>query len=124
MNGMEISNEKISELLQNPEIVGMIASLASGFSQNTQDSAPKEEDSKEQNAESTALIKSEQSEMPMEFPIPRQHSDKRIALLQAIKPYINDTKKDKVDSLVKAIGVAGILSSYTGGMFGGFFGKQ
>ena len=121
---MEISNEKISELLQNPEIVGMIASLASGFSQNTQDSAPKEEDSKEQNAESTALIKSEQSEMPMEFPIPRQHSDKRIALLQAIKPYINDTKKDKVDSLVKAIGVAGILSSYTGGMFGGFFGKQ
>lgn len=45
-------------------------------------------------------------------------SDKRIALLKAIKPYVNDEKKQRVDGLVKAISVAGILNNYKGGLFG------
>ncbi len=39
-------------------------------------------------------------------------SDKRIALLKAIKPYVNDSKKERVDGLVRAIGVAGILNNF------------
>ena len=45
-------------------------------------------------------------------------SDKRIALLKAIKPYVSDEKKQRVDGLVKAISVAGILNNYKGGLFG------
>lgn len=45
-------------------------------------------------------------------------SDKRIALLKAIKPYVSDSKKERVDGLVKAISIAGVLSGYTGFIFG------
>lgn len=44
--------------------------------------------------------------------------DKRIALLKAIKPYVNDAKKERVDGLVRAISVAGMLSNYKNGLFG------
>ncbi len=46
------------------------------------------------------------------------NSDKRIALLKAIKPYISDSKKERVDGLVRAISVAGILNNYKGNLFG------
>ena len=45
-------------------------------------------------------------------------SDRRIALLRAIKPYISDSKKERVDGLMRAISVAGILNNYKGGLFG------
>lgn len=45
-------------------------------------------------------------------------SDRRIALLKAIKPYISDSKKERVDGLMRAISVAGILNNYKGGLFG------
>ena len=45
-------------------------------------------------------------------------TDKRIALLKAIKPYVSDSKKERVDGLVRAISVAGILNNYKGGLFG------
>ena len=128
---MEISNEKISELLKNPEIVGMIASLASGFSAGSSgNSADTTDTSAQEKAiavknDAVETISQENDEIPdVSFPKSKVYSDKRIALLQAIKPYINDEKKNKVDSLVKAIGVAGILNTYTGGVFGSFFGKQ
>lgn len=130
---MDLTNQKIAELLKNPEIVGMIASLASGFSSGTSESTPAQS--------STPLEKDVPQEMPeLSEPVSQEtftqtsepfqnynrnaYSDRRIALLQAIKPYVSDTKKDKVDGLVKAIGVAGILSNYAGGMFGNLFGKQ
>lgn len=130
---MDLTNQKIAELLKNPEIVGMIASLASGFSSGTSESTPAQP--------STPLEKDVPQEMPeLSEPVSQEtftqtsepfqnynrnaYSDRRIALLQAIKPYVSDTKKDKVDGLVKAIGVAGILSNYAGGMFGNLFGKQ
>lgn len=45
-------------------------------------------------------------------------TDRRIALLRAIKPYISDSKKERVDGLMRAISVAGILNNYKGGLFG------
>ena len=44
--------------------------------------------------------------------------DKRIALLKAIKPYVSDAKKERVDGLVRAISVAGLLNNYKNGLFG------
>ena len=135
---MDISNEKISELLKNPEIVGMIASLASGFSSGKSNKEIVQETSespeekplavKEDTVEASSQVLPEISEVQdnsvMQFSKSSAYSDRRIALLQAIKPYVNDSKKDRVDSLVKAIGVAGILNNYAGGMLGGLFGKQ
>ena len=129
---MEISNDKIAELLKNPEILGMIASLASGFSSQKKTEVKNDDDLPETTEESSEVVPasaqadlvttSAKNEFPDSFSSSSQ-SDKRIALLNAIKPYVNDAKKDKVDSLVKAIGVAGVLNNYTGGMFGGLFGK-
>ena len=129
---MDLSNQKIAELLKNPEIVGMIASLASGFSSGSGESTASETSSLvEPVPEQTEAIEpsaqetfSQLQESPLGVPGKNTYSDRRIALLQAIKPYVSDTKKDKVDGLVKANGVAGILSNYAGGMFGNLFGKQ
>ena len=129
---MDISNEKISELLKNPEIVGMIASLASGFSSGSAESVASSENPE---AEETAItikenvVGNSSDDKQLEIPVANltksnAYSDRRIALLQAIKPYINDAKKDKVDSLVKAIGVAGVLNTYTGTFLGGLFGNK
>lgn len=53
------------------------------------------------------------------FPVLKANdSDRRIALLKAIKPYISDSKKERVDGLMRAISVAGILNNYKGGLFG------
>ena len=131
---MDLTNQKIAELLKNPEIVGMIASLASGFSSGTGESSPIQpsepsekdvpQDLPEVSEPASHEVLAQVSEQPFQKLNKNAYSDKRIALLQAIKPYVSDTKKDKVDGLVKAIGVAGILSNYAGGMFGNLFGKQ
>jgi hypothetical protein len=122
---MEISNDKISELLNNPEIVGMIASLASGFSKDAPGNKSEISELPEDFSEnSQKAFEDVQPEIPSDILPPRNYSDKRIALLQAIKPYISDTKKGKVDSLVKAIGVAGILNTYSGTLLGGLFGSK
>ena len=131
---MDLSNQKIAELLKNPEIVGMIASLASGFSSGSGEGNTSEIPSKPEHEllpEHTGINESDSQEAFVEvqepsFTVPGKnaYSDRRIALLQAIKPYVSDTKKDKVDGLVKAIGVAGILNNYAGGIFGNLFGKQ
>lgn len=124
---MDISNEKISELLKNPEIVGMIASLASSFA-----SQPENKDKAEGGEAVETGSSSESSVSLAEAPLAHlaegfgnaAPKDRRIALLQAIKPYVSDSKKDKVDSLVRAIGVAGILNNYAGGIPGWIFGKK
>lgn len=128
---MDISNEKITELLKNPEIVGMIESLASGFSSGTpadntsSDNSETEETAIALKEDAVEAVSENQFEIPaVNFPKNNVYSDRRIALLQAIKPYINDAKKDRVDSLVKAIGVAGVLNTYTGTLLGGFFGNK
>jgi len=131
---MDIQSEKISELLKNPEIVGMIASLASGFSSKsttesnaseTTDVVNQEENVPAPDGKEALPVSQTLTDIPaLSFPKSNAYSDRRIALLQAIKPYVNDSKKDRVDSLVKAIGVAGVLNSYGTGIFDGLFGSK
>ena len=44
--------------------------------------------------------------------------DRRITLLKAIRPYVNDAKKERVDGLVRALSVAGLLSNYKNTLLG------
>ena len=44
--------------------------------------------------------------------------DRRITLLKAIRPYVNDAKKERVDGLVRALSVAGLLNNYINTLLG------
>ena len=44
--------------------------------------------------------------------------DRRITLLKAIRPYVNDAKKERVDGLVRALSVAGLLNNYKNKLLG------
>lgn len=117
---MDISNDKISMLLKNPELVGMIAKLAGGLSSQTtaQNQVPTENAAVEAVEATEALAVSENTEPMSAEPKPFAYADRRIALLNAIRPYVGESKRARVDGLVKAIGAAEVLSSYTGGLIG------
>ena len=44
--------------------------------------------------------------------------DRRITLLKAIRPYVNDAQKERVDGLVRALSVAGLLNNYKNTLLG------
>ena len=44
--------------------------------------------------------------------------DRRITLLKAIRPYVNDAKKERVDGLVRELSVAGLLNNYKNTLLG------
>lgn len=120
---MDISGEKINMLLKNPEVMGMIANLAGSLgAQNAKSASGTSAETASETAEPTAEIKASQPEqlpaLPSEIGIPNFGSDRRIALLNAIKPYVGESKKGRVDSLVRAISVAEVLNTYKGGLFG------
>ena len=142
----DISSDKIRQLLSDPKNIELIAGLAGSMNggllgalagnRNAESSKiqNKNDDVKEvsdftDNSDKT-IQDSEENEVPVSsfeggvpslpsFPgMSGIGSDKRIALLKAIKPYISDSKKERVDGLVRAISVAGILNNYKGGLFG------
>lgn len=116
---MEISKDKIASLLGNPEVMSMIAGLASGLSLPSSETSVLTSASSEKIPDADIEINEPEPKPVTELPkissnIPK---DRRIALLEAIKPYVSTSKRTKVDGLVKAIGVAGILNTYTSTFF-------
>jgi hypothetical protein len=95
----DVSSDRIKEILANPENLNLIASIAGGLSGKKDENIP---------AENKAEI-SEKKVPPIMNPV---GTDKRIALLNAIKPYVSERKKERVDGLVKAISVAGLINNY------------
>lgn len=131
----DISSDKIKQLLSDPKNIELIAGLAGsmngGLLGAISASSSKENNTAKENEETVAtdnFTDNSENEIPTSsFPDLTQSfapmannisSDKRIALLKAIKPYISDSKKERVDGLVRAISVAGILNNYKGGLFG------
>lgn len=141
----DISSDKIRQLLSDPKNIELIAGLAGSMNggllgalagngkaesskiQNKNDDVKEVSDFTD-NSDKT-IQDSEENEVPASsfeggvpslpsFPGMSIGSDKRIALLKAIKPYISDSKKERVDGLVRAISIAGILNNYKGGLFG------
>ena len=133
----DISSDKIRQLLSDPKNIELIAGIAGSMGGNggllgaLSGSDQKENDTGKESMDGVSnndFTDNAQNEIQTSsFPDLSQSfapavnnisSDKRIALLKAIKPYISDSKKERVDGLVKAISVAGILSNYKGGLFG------
>ena len=133
----DITSDKIRQLLSDPKNIELIAGIAGSMGGNggllgaLSGSGQKENDTGKGSMDGVSnndFTDNAQNEIQTSsFPdlsrsftpaVNNISSDKRIALLKAIKPYISDSKKERVDGLVKAISVAGILSNYKGGLFG------
>ncbi|MBP5245465.1 MAG: hypothetical protein J6036_03315 [Clostridia bacterium] len=98
----DVSSERIKELLSNPENLNLIASIAGGLSGKKNENAPDE---------SKAVFQAAEEELPP-AKTTSAITDKRIALLNAIKPYVSERKRERVEGLVKAISIAGLISNY------------
>lgn len=129
----EISSEKIRALLNDPKNIELIAGIAGSMGaakgetvQKTQAPVLPEKEMSAVETVKNEITESRNTEtMAGGFgdlggilSSSSFSSDPRIALLSAIKPYINEHKKERVDGLVKAIQVAGILNTYKNGLFG------
>lgn len=140
----DITGDKIRELLSDPKNIELIANIAgsgllgglaptSAAPQKVSDNTPEQSviPKSEDVLTETDTVSSLESVPALSGVLPTSDlsgksplgalsgtSDKRIALLKAIKPYVSDSKKERVDGLVKAISIAGVLSGYTGFIFG------
>lgn len=104
-------NEKIKNILSDPEsmksILAIASSLGASKSADADEASDMEEASKiADNISETAVNAVSALKMP------DVNSDERIKLLLSIKPFLNDKKKTRVDSLIKAIGAARIINTY------------
>ncbi len=132
----EPTNDKLRELLENPENLALIARLVGSMSggglgsllsgggggKRTTDTLSSEEAVHLTDSTDAENIEAEQTQPASTLPPPEKlpafgrdlSTDKRIALLNALRPYINDSKKERVDGLVRALRVAGLLNQYKG----------
>lgn len=115
------ATDKMQEILGNPDTLALIARLVSGLGKSGGQSEPAHE-VPESDAPTAAFHPPESLPSVSEASLPilsapafkDASSDRRIALLNALRPYINDSKKERVDGLVRAIRVAGVLNQYKG----------
>lgn len=135
----EPTNDKLRELLENPENLALIARLVGSMSagglgsllsggggeQHTKEVLTSETADRAESTETSVNTteETEEKEVPTSaVALPEKlpafgrdmSTDKRIALLNALRPYINDSKKERVDGLVRALRVAGLLNQYKG----------
>lgn len=133
----DVSSDKIKDFLSNPDNVNLIASLASSMSSGSGSG-----NAVSDNAGGEAEVHggfSDKDDTDFAMPLPETpekdaisqqmpsvpaisqglsllsgmaDGDNRVALLKAIKPYINDEKKSRVDGLVKAISLASLINNY------------
>ena len=95
--------DKITELLSSPEdlkkIIGLVGSLSGpkGGGIETEAIEKSSEDAPNETSEIEKLF--------------RHGKNERLMLLSALKPYLNDDKKDKIDTLLKILNAAEILFS-------------
>ncbi len=94
-------SEKIRAVLSDPESAAKIAAIASSLGvSGAAEKQPPQEDVPA--AVPTAAL-------PAQLPFNRGN-DKNTALLHAIKPFLREEKRDKLDSLIRAMSVAELIS--------------
>lgn len=95
-------SEKIRAVLSDPSAAASIAAIASSLSGGGEPEKPPGQ-------ESAALPASAHAPNLAQLPLSRG-TDKNTALLCAIKPFLRQEKRDKLDSLIRALSVAEIIS--------------
>lgn len=143
---MEITPEKITEILSDPQKLALISSLVNGMSANQ----PKEEFTTSTHQEENLIAKQGENQIspqdenavvqaknavdndPQPTPPETVNAisniapllsnsiagkgiyDERINLLKAVRPFLGEGRKEKVDSLIKALGAARIIGTIKG----------
>ena len=120
-------NEKIKSILSDPESLKSILSVASALGVTTASKPEKVEDNSEsgftaeeenvsanpKNVISALTSASAQGQLTPSFSESKtQYNDNRVNLLLSIKPFLSEKKRQRVDSIVKALGAAKLISSY------------
>ncbi len=109
------SSDILSKLLSNPESIKALSEVAKGIIGNNQTAPPAPQPQNTSDEQIQGKEVTAQGSAPPS-PAPQKNSfDDRANLLYSIKPYLRKERHDKVDSLIKAINIAKIINTYTGG---------
>lgn len=109
-------SDKLKSILSDPDSLNSILSMASALGLGA--SANKNEDYDEKKTDDTTPEDAVASNAikptaALSLPVPKiQNTDDRVNLLLSIKPFLSERKRKKVDSIVKALGAAKIISAY------------
>ena len=121
-------SEKLKNILADPDSLKSILSIASAFgSVNNNNKSISSSDASEKSSEVPDTQERVNEEKPSDavvepsvnamqtvsaFGNKANNADDRVNLLLSIKPFLSERKRQRVDSIVKALGAARLLSSY------------
>ena len=120
-------SEKLKNILADPDSLKSILSIASAFGSVNNNKSISSSDASEKSSEvpdtqervneekpSDAVVEPSVNAMQMvsAFGNKANNADDRVNLLLSIKPFLSEKKRQRVDSIVKALGAARLLSSY------------
>lgn len=106
-------NDKIQQALADPQSLKTIASLVSALSAKQEPDAHEAESDSQQLTEISEKIPSEViSAMSGLQKASSSPKDDRVNLLLSIKPFLNNRKQQRVDSLIKALGAVSLINAY------------
>lgn len=111
-------SEKLKQILSNPEAMSKISAIASGLGATQKKNETPKTENDEPSVSPQPSLTDSQSEMPFSadfVPALMQgfstNSDPRIALLSSIKPLLREEKRDKIDSITKALALANMMKN-------------
>ena len=120
-------SEKLKNILADPDSLKSILSIASAFGAVNNNKSTSSSDASEKSSAvpdtqervneekpSDAVVEPSVNAMQMvsAFGNKANNADDRVNLLLSIKPFLSERKRQRVDSIVKALGAARLLSSY------------
>ena len=120
-------SEKLKNILADPDSLKSILSIASAFGSVNNNKSISSSDASEKSSAvpdtqervneekpSDAVVEPSVNAMQMvsAFGNKANNADDRVNLLLSIKPFHSERKRQRVDSIVKALGAARLLSSY------------
>ena len=110
--------EKLNAILSNPEAMAQVASLAQslGQSQGEQDRSPAPESAPSQGGEGLlgldpALL---QKVLPLLTELNDSRSGEREQLLYALRPFLKESRRDKVDQALRAARILSLGKRFLG----------
>ena len=124
--------EKVRKLLSDPESVAKIKQIADGFSANGT-SAEKTPSAPAENAAPAEAVQAVETPTPAipDPPVPaaqvppktelpssiklstlNSSKEEKLALLRSVKPFLKEGRREKVDSMIRMISVASLLTGF------------
>lgn len=96
--------EKLNKVLSDPDALAKITAIASSLGASPQQSEVKEPAASDEREETPI--------MPALNPLNFASGDPRLQLLSSLKPLLREEKRDKIDSLTRALTVAAMMKSF------------